>query len=198
MRHATILGAIAALGMSSAALAAQGVDYTFVEGGYTYGEQAGGLMDGNGYRIAASLELPANLIVAASYRHMNYSGLPDMKATSAGLGYKWVLGDSFDIISSISYERNELFGNHETGLGLQLGMRGRVTDKVQLSASLGYVDADFPRHSFAVSAGARRYFSNPALSVALDVYKGTLWGFTNGDETLFTLSVRYDFGKLFH
>lgn len=197
MRKAVTLGAVAALSMSSAAFAAEGTSYTFVEGGYGYSELVGGEADGNGYRAAASLELPANFIVAGSYRDMSY-GNPadfDMSELSAGLGYKCALGDAFDIISSVTYEKLDFDGSSESGFGLGLATRGRITDNVELSAGLQYVDIKQVPSTFAITAGVRRYFSNPALSVSLDARKAE---FAFIPETSFIVSVRYDFGKLFN
>jgi long-subunit fatty acid transport protein len=197
MRKAATLGVIAALGMSSTAFAAEGVSYTFVEGGYGYSELVGGQVDGDGYRLGASLELPANFIVSASYRDFSYgSGFDaDISETSAGLGYKWGLGDSFDFIGSVSYEKLEIDGSGESGFGLGVGTRGRVSDNVELSAGLQYVDIKTVPSTFTMNAGVRRYFGNPALSVALDVRKAEI-AFIS--ETTFIASVRYDFGKLFN
>jgi len=197
MRKAVILGAVAALGMSTA-FAGESVSYSYVDAGYGYGELASGEVHGDGFKLAASLELPANFIVVANYRDFTFddsgSNL-DISELGAGLAYKCALGEMFDILTGVSYQRLEIEGTSETGFGLSLGTRGRVTDNVEVSVGLEYADIKNIPSTFTLSAGVRRYFT-PAFSAGLDVRKSEFGGFVG--ETSFIAGVRYDFGSLFN
>lgn len=198
MRKAATLGAIAALGLSSAAFA-EGTSHSYVEAGYGYGELAGGVVTGDGFKLGGSLELPKNFIVAATYRDFSFSESGTdlgLKETSAGLGYKCMLGDSFDLVTGASYEQLKVEGESESGFGLSLATTGRISEKVELSAGLQYVDlgGDIPS-TYNLSVGVRRYFT-PAFSVGVDVRKAEPLVFAG--ETTFIAMARYDFGKLFN
>jgi hypothetical protein len=195
MRKIATLGAVVALGMSGAALAADGAGYTFVEAGYGYTELAGGLADGDAPKLAGSLELPASFVLDASWRQADYgNGLAKLKEMSAGVSYKWALGSSFDVFAGPSFERLEMGGDGESGFGLNLGTRGRVTDKLELSATLKYQDIKELPSTFLATIGTRYYFT-PAFAAGLDVRKSD--GLVFVSETSFIATVRYDFGKLF-
>lgn len=195
MRKIATLGAVAALSMSGAVFAAEGVSHSYVEAGYGYGELAGGLIDGDGFKLGGSLELPANFILGASYRDITFKeggDSLDMSELSAGISYKWALGESFDVLTGASFEQLEVEGLDESGFGLNIGTRGRLTDNVELAASLQYVDIKTIPSIFNVTIGVRRYFT-PAFAVGLDVRKSELLA----SETSFIATLRYDFGKLF-
>lgn len=196
MRKIATLGALAALGMSGAALAADDVRHSFVEAGYGYGELAGGIVDGDGFKLGGSLELPANFIVDAGYRQFKYSdvGSEKFKELSAGVSYKWSLGSSFDVLAGPSFERLEIGSEGESGFGLNLGARGQLTDKLELSAGLKYQDIKTLPSTFLVTVGVRHYFT-PAFAAGVDVRKSD--GLIFASETAFIATLRYDFGKVF-
>lgn len=199
MRKIATLGLISALGMGSTAIAAEGVSHTYVEAGYGYSELAGGTADGDGFKVAGSFELPANFVVAASYRDMSYSGGlgGDLSELSAGAAYKWALGSSFDLTTGVSFEQLDAGGGNDfTGFALNVGTRGRVTDTLELDAGIKYQDmesdSDLPT-SFSASLGLRKYFT-PAFAAGIDVRQSGLLGVS---ETSFIAMLRYDFGDLF-
>jgi hypothetical protein len=197
MRKAATLGAIAALGMSSAAFA-DGVSHSYVEAGYGYGELAGGIVTGDGFKLGGSLELPKNFVVAATYRDFTFSDSGshlDVSELSAGLGYKCMLGASFDLVTGASFERVKVESQSESGFGLSLATTGRISEKVELSAGLQYVDLGGDINStYNLTVGVRRYFT-PAFAIGLEVRKAE--PLVIAGETAFIASARYDFGKLF-
>lgn len=197
MRKISTLGLITALGMGSAAMAAEGVSHTYVEAGYGYGELASGIVDGDGFKVGGSLELPANFVAAASYRDFTFEeggDSVDVAELSAGLGYKWALGDAFDLVAGASFEQLEFDGESESGFGINLGTRGMLNDNWELAAGLQYQDISEIPSSFIVNLGVRRYFT-PAFAVGLDVRKSDL--LLLASETSFIATLRYDFGDMF-
>ncbi len=195
MRKIATLGAVAALGMSGAAFAAEGVSHSFIEAGYGYSELAGGAAaDGDGFNVGASVELPANFIVAANYRDYDF-GPGSLSELSAGLGYKWVLSSSFDLVTAATYEQMDFGGGDDfSGFGLAVAVRGMVTDTVEISAGLKYNDLESPLPTFfTTSLGVRKYF-NPSFAGGVEVRKSEFMGI---GETSLIATLRYDFGKLF-
>jgi hypothetical protein len=217
MRKIATLGAIAALGMSGAAFAAEGVSHSFVEAGYGMGKASSpqglgtGKVDGDGFSIDASMEFPSNVIGFASYTDMGWdvSGLGDLDATrlSVGVGYKWSLNDSVDLVTGAMYDRVELDAGGPSldgdGVALKLGLRSRLNDRLELGTTLTWSDAAIEiapdtdlKPGFNLSASARYYFT-PNFAGGIDVSKGSVASVYVLDQTTWGLSLRYDFGKLF-
>lgn len=195
MKKIATLGAVMALAMSGAALAADDVSYSFVEAGYGYSEIGGGMvLDGDGFNLAASIELPANFVVAASYRDYDY-GPGNLSELSAGIGYKWALGSSFNLLTAASYENQDYgSGDEFSGFGIAVAVRGMVTDTVEIGASVKYNDLESPMPTFfSTSIGVRKYF-NPSFAGGIEVRKSD---FQIAGETSIIATLRYDFGKLF-
>jgi hypothetical protein len=195
MRKFATLGAVVALGISGAAMAAESPSHSFVEAGYGYSEVGGGAaLDGDGFNVGASFELPANFIVAASYRDYDY-GAGNVSELSGGLGYKWALSDSFDFVTAASYEQVDVDGSGEfTGFGVSVGVRGLLTDTVEMTANLKYNDLEAPLPTyFSASLGMRKYF-NPSFAAGVEVRKGEL---LIAGETSLVATLRYDFGSMF-
>jgi hypothetical protein len=192
MRKVTILGAIAAMGMGSAAMAVD-TSHTFIEGGYGYSELAGGAAaDGDGFNVAGSFELPANFVVSASYRDFDYgsgTGL-ELSELSAGIAYKCSLG-SFDLLSGASFEQLDAFNDKVSGFGLNLDLRGMLTDNVELAAGVSYVDIEEIPTTFTASIGVRRYFT-PNFAAGVDIRKSD---FLAIGETTINAVLRYSFGQ---
>lgn len=198
MRKSATLGAIVALGLGTTAIAAEGPNHTHVEGGYGYSELAGGLADGDGFKVGGSIQLPGNVIASASYRDFTFEeggDDADISEISAGLAYRWALGESFDLLTGASFEQIDMEGLlDESGFGLNLGLVGRLTDKVEVAGGLSYVDISEIPSSFTVSLGVRRYIT-PGFAIGLDVRKSDILMLAS--ETSFIATLRYDFGKLF-
>ena len=192
MRKFATLGAVVAFGISGAAFAAE-PSHSFVEAGYGYSELAGGVADGDGFNVDVSYELPANFILSAGYRDFSFDGFGDLKELNAGVGYKFTLSESFDLVTGVAFEQIDDGSDKYSGFSLNLGTRGRITDTVELSAGLKYQDMEsdlgLPT-TFSATMGIRKYF-NEAFAAGLEVGKSGLLAF---DETSFTATLRYDFG----
>jgi len=217
MRKFATLGAVAALGISGAAFAAEAPSHSFIEAGYGMGDATnsealgGESVDGDGFVVDASMEFPANVIGFASYSDASWDigagNKIDANRISAGVGYKWSLSDSVDLVTAVMYDRVELEGGGDSldgdGIGLKVGLRNRVTDRLELSTALTWSDAgveitpdDDLKPGFQLSASARYYFT-PNFAGGIDVSKGSAAQVYVLDQTTWGLSLRYDFGKLF-
>ena len=96
------------------------------------------------------------------------------------------LTPNMDLIGTLRYVDVELdtgFGSaDDDGFGLGVGLRGRVTDNIELEAGINYVDLDDGGDDTSLAAGGRYYFT-PAFAVGA--------GFEVGDDvTSWTVGVR--------
>lgn len=191
MRKQIVLGAVAALGISAQAFAADGISYNLIDGGYVDSElDLGGFnADGDGFRIGASAELGSTLFGFANYSTTDIEGV-DLGLFDIGLGGHWSLAPNFDLVSGVSFERVKIdsVGSDE-GYGVNIGLRGRVSEQFELAGSVKYVDFGSDSDDMVFGASARWYFT-PQFAVGLDISK-----YDDLDLTSLGLSLRYDFGS---
>ncbi|MFO7324358.1 MAG: hypothetical protein DIU62_001455 [Pseudomonadota bacterium] len=194
MRKTASLGAVAALALPVAALAADGISHTFVEAGYVRSEiKSYSSFDSNGFRLAGSYELPANVVIDAAFEQVRYGDLEKWKEYEAGLKYKVPLAGNADLLAGASWQGLDADGTNLNGFGLGVGARALLTDKLLVSAQLEYIDYDkgYPS-TFVASVGGRWYFT-PAFSAGIDVRKTDK--LIEASETRLGALFRYDFGS---
>lgn len=182
MRKSVVLGTIAALGLAGPVMAAEGFSYNLVEGSYVDADGA------DGFGLAGAVEFTSNVFGVASFQSVG-DGPVDVSLLSAGVGMNWPVVANLDLVGALTFERAKVevdgFGSDsENGFGLAGGIRGRVFDKVELTAGLKYVDFGSGADDTTLQAGARYYFT-PAFAVGVDI----------GEDDYFTLNLRYDFGN---
>ncbi len=194
MRKYLALGTLAALGLTTQAFAAdaEGFSYNLIEGSYIDTEIEG--IDGDGFGVSGSVEFNQNVFGFGSINDIDYEGGVGSSQLSLGVGVNWALSPVVDLVGGLSYERIKLSvsglgSESEDGYGLNLGLRGRVGDALELSAGVNNVDLGADIDDTTLQAAGRYYFT-PAFAVGLDVSD-------NDDGTAFGLSVRYDFGNRF-
>lgn len=194
MRKSVALGVIAALGLSGQAFAAEGFSYNLLEASYSNVELDGTSADGDVLGIGGSVEFTQNFFGFASLADGNYDAGVDTFQTTLGLGYALPLNTNLDLVVGASYERYKvkapvLGSDTENGYGLNLGLRGRVGEQLELNGGLKYIDLGGGADDTTFNVGARYYFT-PAFAAGVDVS-------TNDDGTTYGLAVRYDFGNRF-
>ena len=121
-----------------------------------------------GFAISGSKLLGEDFFVVGSYGNAsddieiyNSSVEVDFNTLSVGLGYRHSISQTTDVFGVVSYEDMEVEASYqgdsesesENGYGLTIGVRSMVSEKVELSGSLKYVDiADETETAFGVSA----------------------------------------------
>jgi len=189
-----MLGVMLALSVSPAF--AGGLSYNFVELGYQNaeldGDFAGISVDGDGYGISGSFEVGESWFILASYDTLDFDFGVDLDQLSIGGGFYMDLSDRADFYAALSYIQAEVsasgFGSaDEDGYGVTVGMRGMVTDKVELSGSLSYSDLGDGADGTAFGAGALYSLTDTfALGVGLE---------TDDDVTIYGIGARFYFGN---
>lgn len=142
------------LGLSLALLAfpafAGDISYNYVELGYQkididdpgIGED----VDGDGFGANGSFEMGDSWFFRIGYSQADFDFGIDLDEASAGLGWHTTMSNNADFYALIQYVRAEASISgfpgsvDEDGVGAEIGVRGMVSDKVELAGSIAYVD----------------------------------------------------------
>jgi hypothetical protein len=189
MRKFVALGAIAALALGAQTAAAEGFSYNLIEGSYATGEIESTDLDGFG--VKGSWELAPTIFVLGGLQNLDVDGGGSLDALNLGVGMNWAMSDNADLFGAATYERLD-GGPAESGFGVTGGVRGRVGNSLELSASIKYSDIGDFGDSFTYAAGGRWYFT-PNFALGLDYNRLDL-GDSGFDGDLFSVALRYDFG----
>lgn len=170
---------------------AQDLDYTFVELSYTDTELdlGPGDLSGDGLGLTGSLSVSDSVFLFASYQTQDYQFGIDGTSYDVGAGMRYGLKPQLDLVGElawVNYEVDTPLGDAEDdGLGLGVGLRGRVNDSLELQGGVRYVDLE-DSDTF-LSVGGRWYFSRTlAAGFGLSF---------NDDVTGWTLGLRAEFGN---
>jgi hypothetical protein len=197
MRKASL--AAATLGAAAALLAgpalADGFSYNNIEARFISTEiedvEPGVNLDGDGFEINGSVEFGSTIHGFAALSSTEYEDAVDVGALSVGLGFNHSLAPALDLVSGVSYERLKVeVGSErqiEEGVGVHAGLRGRVGDRVELTAGLKYSHFGDDLHDTTIQFGGRYYFSRN-FALGLDYSE-------NDDGDTWALAFRYDFGN---
>lgn len=123
------------------------LSYNFIEGQYQKVEFDDGPfdVDGDGFGIGGSFEVNENVFVLASYATADFDFGIDLNQLAIGAGYAVDISQDTDFFATLSFIRAEVeasgFGSSdEDGFGAAIGMRGMVSEQVELFGTLSYVD----------------------------------------------------------
>ena len=181
------------LGLSLVMLAfpafAGDISYNYVQLGYEKIEiddiQPGVNVDGDGFGVGGSFEVGENWFVAVSYSQADFDadvgfGISvDFDQINAGVGWHTTMSNNSDFYALLQYVQAEAsvsgFGSvDEDGIGATIGIRGMVTDKVELGGSIGYVDLGDAGDGTSFGANALYNFTpNFAAGVFLEFEEDT-------------------------
>ena len=190
MRKGLYLGLLAALGGVAGpamaapvpAMAEEGFNYSYLELGYVKSELDDYNVNGDGFALRGSYEFTKNVHAFAGYSDLGYDFGVDATTMELGAGYAWPVSSNMDLIGSASYLHAEVSAPgvgsaDDSGLGLGVGVRGRVYNVVELTGGLQYVDFDKSGNDTTFTAGGRYYFTNRfAAGVDADFDdNGTTW-----------------------
>ena len=188
------LAAVLALFLASPAIA-ESPSFNFIQLGYDYVDLdlGGGLdVDGDGYALAGSFEIGENMFGFASYSDTGFDFSVDLTQLQLGLGWRTGLTDNTDFFVRAAYVEADIdapgFGTFdESGYGLGIGVRGNVSDLIELYGEIGYVDFGSDTGGTAVGAGVYYNLSdNFALGLGVSL---------EDDVTAYGASVRFYFDK---
>ena len=162
--------------------------------------------DFSGFDLGGSVALNDSVFMSVSYNSMSShddvrlvlsrmaasaagtSGDIEVTAFRAGIGFHTPVNENVDFVTLFSYLDSEvgLSGISEdvNGYGIELGLRSKPTDVLELGASINYADMG-GESSTSFSVGAR-YFLQPTVSLGL--------GYGTADDVdVISFSARFDF-----
>ena len=172
------------------------LSYNFIEIGYQKADLdddlAGFSIDGDGYGIAGAFEVGENWFIAVGYSALDFDFGVDLDQLSVGGGYHFGMSESTDFFATLSYLTAEIsasgFGSlDEDGYGVAIGVRSLLTDKVELSGSIGYSDLGDGADGTAFNVGAL-YSLTENFAVGFDIG-------IDEDVTLYGIGGRFYFGN---
>lgn len=149
-------------------------------------------VDGDGYGISGAFEVGESWFITAGYSTVEFDFGIDFDQLGIGVGYHVDMSQNADFFATLSYVTAEVsasgFGSaDEDGFGASIGIRGMVSDKVELSGSIGYVDLGDGGDGTSFGASALYNFTEAfALGLTLQ---------TDDDITGYGLGARFYFGR---
>jgi Ax21 family sulfation-dependent quorum factor len=174
MKLSPVRSKLAALALLAAlpfaASAADGVSYTYVEGGYMATNPDNG-PDADGWAINGSGAIAPNFHVFGSYSNQEIDGTNvDFDQWRLGLGYNHELNSKIDLLTRVAYEKLDAGSNADfDGWSVEAGVRGAFAPNFEGYALAGYEDYDHGIDGdFYGRVGAQVKF-NPTWGISGDV-----------------------------
>ena len=136
--------------LASPALAGD-ISYNYLQLGYEKIEFDDVDADGDGFGIGGSFEVGESWFVAVSYSQadldtdIGFSVSVDFDQIAAGVGWHTAMSNNSDFYALVQYVQLEASisgfdSADEDGIGAVIGVRGMVTDNVEIGGSIGYID----------------------------------------------------------
>lgn len=103
-------------------------------------------VDGDGFGVAGSFELNDSWFVGIGYSQADFDFGIDLDELAAGVGWHTTMSNNSDFFALLQYVRAEasisgLPGSlDEDGFGFTIGVRGMVTENIEIGGSIGYID----------------------------------------------------------
>ena len=167
-------------------------NYNFIEGSYESYDLNG--TDADAGKLSGSYELTPNLNIIGDYAAGNIDSSNnsaddselDFQNSAIGFEYHAPIAPKTDVTTNIKYINQDIDTlDDDDGYGVGVGVRHKVTDKVELDANLDYYDIDNSDDT-RLKVGARYYF-NKSISAGIgysasqedtDTISGNIrWGF---------------------
>jgi len=176
----------------SVSVSAQDVNYDYIQG--SYGEMdfdsTGFDLDGDGFGLSASFSVADNFHLFGEYQTAGLVAGIDLNLLELGAGYHTNISPNLDVYANLAYINVEVesggFGSaDEGGFSVGLGLRGMVSDAVELYGGLDFIDFDESDGELRSTAGFMLTLTE-SLGVGA---KAALWD----DINIYQLNVRWYF-----
>lgn len=154
--------------LSFAATAADGISYTYVQGGYVATNTDSG--DADGWGVAGSAALTPNFHVFGDFANQTIDDTNvDFDQWRAGVGYNHQISPRADLLTRVAYEKFDAGGGLDSdGYSVEAGVRGAMTPMLEGYALAGYEDGDQYDGDFYGRFGAQVKFT-PNWGINADV-----------------------------
>lgn len=165
------------------------LSYTYLRGGYVNTSLDNSSVDGDGVGLEGALGLNDSVFLLGNTTFQEFDFGIDVTRIEIGVGGHVPLANRLDAVGSVSYLHAEVDAgpadSDNNALGLGLGLRGRLTDSLELKGGVKYADVDRFRDDLSLNVGARYFLTQQfALGAGIE---------TGDDVTIWNVSVCYDF-----
>ena len=128
--------------LSFAATAADGLSYTYVQGGYVSTNTDSG--DAKGWGVSGSAALTPNFHVFGDWANQEIDDTDvDFDQWRVGVGYNHQISQNTDLLTRVAYEKFDAGAGIESdGYSVEAGVRGAMTPALEGYALAGYEDGD--------------------------------------------------------
>ena len=167
---------LGSLMLASAPLAAMADDmsYSYVDAAYVETD-IDNAPSADGFGLRGSVGFAENWFVFADYASQSVQGI-DLDSYDVGVGGHYGLNERLDLVGRLGYTKLELdagggFDADDDGYLLDLGLRGLVTEGVELEGGLHYTDFDEGGDDTGFYFGGRFHF-NKTWAVGAEYQSG--------------------------
>ncbi len=159
--------AAAALASYAGAAGAEGLDYTYLQASYENSQiDVGPKVRGDVLALDGSFAATPRVFVLARYENGNFDRSIDRVSYEVGAGYRWSLQAKLDAYADAALVHARVDAGlghaHDNGLRLDVGLRSRVSPKVELQGGIGHVNVFDSQTSLQLSG---RYFLTSTVAV---------------------------------
>ena len=175
----------------SATAGAQGFGYNYLQVSYGSVSFDDSIVDvdGDGPGISGSYGFHPDFYVAGEYQTADMDFGVDLNILELDVGYHTQLSDQLDFTAQLGYVDAEVesgFGSaDDDGLMIGAGLRGRLTDAVELNGGIDYIDFDQGGGETRANAG---FLFDLTENVTVGA-EATFWD----DINVYQLNLRFDF-----
>lgn len=160
-RSPLAIAALAALALASGnAVAADGISYNYVQGGYVATDIDGG--DADGWGLAGSAALTDNFHLFADFSQQDIEdSSTDFDQWRLGVGYNRPVSQRVDLLARVAYEKLDAGSGFDNldGYSVETGVRGAMTPMLEGYALAGYEDGNDYDGDFYGRVGATVKFN---------------------------------------
>lgn len=164
MKKIIFAAAIMALSFGSLASEGKNLSYNFFQVDYSSytADVSGTEIDADGFGLGLSFEAGENTFIAVSRDQLSgdiFGTDFDGTDLKVGVGGAWAINPSSDFFSVVSFLKSDIevdgFGSDDdNGYAIDLGVRGMVSDTVEMFGAMNYVDI-FDGNDTGLTAGVR-------------------------------------------
>ena len=176
----------------SATAGAQGFGYNYLQASYGAVSVDDSVfdVDGNGLGISGSYGFHPDFYIAGEYQTADMDFGVDLNILELAVGYHTPLSEQLDFTAQLGFVDAELevpgFGSaDDDGFMIGAGLRGALTDTVELNGSIDYIDFDQGGGETRANVGFL-FGITETLTVGADA---SFWD----DINVYRLNLRFDF-----
>lgn len=151
---------VPALLLAAAAAGAQTANYNYIQGSFQQIDlDVPGLdVDGDGLGISGSFEIDENFYLFGEFQTADVGFGIDVDIIDVGGGYRTGIGRNLDLYANLGYTKVKIDGagggaSDDSGFSVGLGLRGAVSEAVELYGGLDYIDFDDSDSETRANAG---------------------------------------------